>query len=285
MYRICIVTGATSGIGREIALGLARTGAELLLVGRDASRTQAAVAAIAAEARNARVTGLVADLTLQSAVRELAAQIHARCARVDVLVNNAGAIFPARALTAEGFERTWALNHLAYVALTLQLLDLLRRSSQGRVINVASGMHARGQIRFDNLQGEHSFSSWTAYSQSKLANVLFTYALARRLAGTALTANCLRPGTVASGFGSELTGLAKWSWQIVRPLMRTPAQGAEAALYLATAPEVAALSGRYWQRREQRASSPLSMDQALQEELWRVSLAQCGLAEPSLGVA
>lgn len=280
MQKRCVVTGATSGIGREIALGLARSGAELILVGRDVARTREVAQFIAAQSGNARVTGLIADLSLQSSVRDLAAQIRERFPQLDVLINNAGAIYEERSLTSEGFERSWALNHLAYFSLTLQLLGVLKASPQGRIINVASQMHARGRIRFDNLQGESGYSRWAAYSQSKLANVLFTYALARRLARTRLTANCLRPGTVASGFGSSLKGWSKALLWLLRPLMLTPVQGADTALYLATSPDVAATSGKYWFRRQRSPSSALSLDQALQEKLWRLSLEQTGLPEP-----
>ena len=281
MQKCCVVTGATSGIGREIALGLARTGAKLVLVGRDPARTEASVRELRTASGNPDLTGMVADLSLQHEVRGLAARIRAHFTALDVLVNNAGAVHDRRVLTSEGFERTWALNHLAYVTLTLELLDALQASPQGRVINIASGMHARGRIRFDNLQGESGYRRWAAYSQSKLANVLFTYALARRLAGTRLTANCVRPGAVASGFGRGLTGGSRALLWLLRPLMLKPAQGADTALYLATVAEPGAINGQYWFRRQCRTSSALSLDQALQEKLWRLSVEQCGSSVPA----
>jgi len=269
--KLCLVTGATLGIGKETALGLARKGAHLVLVGRDAARTRETAAWIAKESGNPQVDLLIADLSSQAEVRRLAAEFKHKYPRLDVLLNNAGAIFTRRETTVEGFERTWALNHLAEFLLTHLLLDTLERSAPARIVNVASTAHTRGTIDFDNLQGEKKYSGIAAYARSKLANILFTYALARRLAGKGVTANCLHPGVVATGFGHNTPGLVKTLAGLARPFMTTPEKGAETSIYLASSPDVADISGKYFAKRKPIASSKLSYDEALQERLWEVS--------------
>lgn len=196
--RIGLVTGATSGIGYETALGLAKAGARVGIVGRDAGKVDACADALRATVRGAAIDGFVADLSSQAEIRRLAAEVGATYPRLDVLVNNAGAIFDRRQTSADGFERTWALDHLGYVLLTLELLDLLRASGRpgtaSRIVNVASAAHTRGRIAFDDLQSERAYGALRAYAQAKLGNVLFTYALARRLAGVPVTVNALHPG-------------------------------------------------------------------------------------------
>jgi retinol dehydrogenase 12 len=272
--KVCLVTGATLGIGRESALGLARMGAHIVIAGRDEARTRETAAAIAAQSGNAQVDFLVADLSSQAEVRRLAREFRDRYPRLDVLLHNAGAIFTKRETTVDGFERTWALNHLAEFLLTQLLLDRLEFSAPARIVNVASRAHMSGTIDFDNLQGERKFSAIGAYSRSKLANILFTYALARRLAGKGVTANCLHPGVVGTGFGQNTPGFLKTALGLAKPFLITPEIGAATSIYLASSPDVADVSGKYFAKCAAVASSKLSGDVALQERLWEVSARQ-----------
>ncbi|WP_246731554.1 SDR family oxidoreductase [Methylocapsa sp. S129] len=269
--KLCLVTGATLGIGNATALGLARKGAHVVIVGRDAARTREAAAQLARESGNPQVDFLVADLSSQAEARRLAAEFKARYPRLDVLLNNAGAIFTQREVTVDGYERTWALNHLAEFLLTQLLRDRLEASAPARIVNVSSTAHASGTVAFDNLQGEKKYSAWSAYGQSKLANILFTYALARRLAGKGVTANCLHPGVVATGFGHNTPGFLNIVLGLARPLLMTPEKGAATSIYLASSPELADVSGKYFAKCKPIASSKLSADVALQEKLWELS--------------
>ena len=272
--RVCLVTGASSGIGLETARGLARAGARVGLVGRDPARTEAAAASIRAQGGTADV--FVADLSSQAEVRRLAAAVRERYPRLDVLVNNAGAIFGERSLTADGLERTWALDHLGYVLLTLELLDLLKASTPARIVNVASAAHTRGRIPREGEEG--TYGAMKAYSAAKLGNVLFTYALARRLAGTGVTVNALHPGVIASGFASGTGGLFGFGWRLIKPMLSSTEDGARTSLHVATAPELAHVSGRYFSRCRETASSSASRDRDLQERVWDLSLRQVGMA-------
>jgi len=274
--KICLITGATLGIGKETALGLARRGAHVAIVGRDADRTRAAADWIGREAGTKEVAFLLADLSSLAEVRGLARDFKARYSRLDVLVNNAGGIFTRREESADGFERTWALNHLSYFLLTLELLELLKASAPARIINVASTMHTGGTIDFDDLQGEKSYGGIRAYSQSKLANVLFTYALARRLKGTGVTANCLHPGGVATGFGQNTPGALQLLLRLARPFLISAEQGAATSIYLASSPDVEGISGGYFAKCKPTRSAAASHDEALQERLWALSLRQIG---------
>ena len=275
--RTALVTGATSGIGAETALGLARLGARVGIVGRDPARTAAMVARLSSET-GAEADAFVADLLEQAQVRRLAAEASARYPSLDILVNNAGAIFTERHVTADGFERTWALDHLAYVLLTHELMPRLAAAPAARIVNVASAAHTRGRIDFDDLDGARRFSAMGSYAQAKLGNVLFTYALARRLAGTRMTANAVHPGVVATGFAGNTSGWLRLAWSLIRPLLITPQKGARTPLHVATAPEVEGVSGRYFARCRPVASSALSRDEALQEKLWALSRRQVGIA-------
>ena len=278
--KTCLITGATSGIGQETAVGLARLGAQVVVVGRDADRTRATADRIGRDTGSQQVEFLLADLSSLAGVRLLARDVREKCARLDVLVNNAGAIFTRRETTIDGFERTWALNHLAYFLLTLELLDLLKANAPARIVNVASTMHNGGVIDFDNLQGEKRYGGVRAYSQSKLANILFTYALARRLKGTGVTANCLHPGGVATRFGHNRVGMIDVILRLAKPFLLTAEQGAATPIYLASSPDVAGISGEYFARCKPAGSSAASHDEALQERLWAVSLQQVGAAAP-----
>lgn len=274
--KICLITGATAGIGKETALGLACRGARVAIVGRDPDRTRATADWIRRKASTAEVSFLLADLSSQSEVRRVAREFSDRYSRLDVLVNNAGAIFARRETTVDGFERTWALNHLAYFLLTYELLELLKASAPARIVNVASTMHTGGFIDFGDLLGEKNYGGIRAYSQSKLANVLFTYALARRLEGTGVTANCLHPGGVATGFGQNTRGALKLLMKAARPFLITAEQGAATSIYLASSPDTEGTSGRYFAKCKPVRSSAASHDEALQERVWALSLRHIG---------
>lgn len=277
--RIALVTGATSGIGTETALGLARAGARVGLVGRDALRTRAAAARIRSAVPGAVVDAFVADLASQAEIRRLAAEVRALYPRLHVLVNNAGAIFDSHATTVDGIERTWALDHLAYLQLSLELLDLLKAGAPARIVNVASTAHRRGRIAFDDLGHARGYSAITVYSQAKLGNVLFSAALARRLAGTGVTSNALHPGVIASGFASGTGGWFGFGWRLIRPFLSTPEDGAATSIYLATAPEVEGVTGAYFDRCRPVQPSARGRDVDLQERVWAVSLGQLGLTD------
>jgi NAD(P)-dependent dehydrogenase (short-subunit alcohol dehydrogenase family) len=269
--KVCLLTGATTGIGRAAAEGLARTGLTLVLAGRDAARTEAAVEGVRRVSGNDRVEGLVADLSLGSEVRRLAAEFRARHRRLDVLVNNAGAIFTRREETAEGREKTLALNHLAYFLLTRELLDLLLATAPARVVNVASEAHRGTRLDFDDLDSRRRYSGLGVYGRSKLMNLLFTAELARRLEGKAVTANALHPGVVATGFGGNTPGLFRTLVRIAQPFMLSPEKGARTLVYLATSPEVEGVSGKYFYRCREMRPSPAARDPESARRLWELS--------------
>jgi NAD(P)-dependent dehydrogenase (short-subunit alcohol dehydrogenase family) len=269
--RTVLVTGATTGIGRATALGLASMGARLAITGRDRGRTEDAAREIRA-AGGGPVDLFVADLSSQAQVRRLAGEVLGCLPRIDVLVNNVGGYWHTRHVTAEGLERTFALNHLAPFLLTHLLLDRLTQSAPTRVVTVASGAQAQGRIDFDDLQGERSYSGSRAYNQSKLANVLFTYELARRLRGSAVTANALHPGMVSTSFGAEDPGLVqRLLVPFLRPFMKPPVRGAATSIHLASAPDLEQVSGRYFANSRPKKSSPRSYDEAVAARLWEVS--------------
>ena len=278
--RTCLVTGATNGIGYETALGLARRGARVVLVGRDPARLAAAEAGIRAAVPGATLDTAQADLAAQAEIRRLAAGIRAAHDRLDVLVNNAGAIFDRRAETVDGIERTWALDHLGYVLLTLELLDLMkdgaRKGLAPRIVNVASAAHTRGHVDFDDLEGRRRYGGMKAYAQAKLGNVLFTAALARRISGSGVTVNALHPGVIRSGFARNTGGLLGFGWGLIRPFLSSPEQGAATSLHVACAPELAGVSGRYFARCAEATPSREARDVDVQERVWAISLGQIG---------
>jgi retinol dehydrogenase-14 len=268
--RTVLVTGGTAGIGRATALGLARMGAHLAIIGRDRTRTEDAAGEIRA-AGGGQVDVFVADLSSQRDVRRLADEVLQRLPRIDVLVNNVGGYWHTRHVTADGLEQTVALNHLAPFLLTNVLLDRLKQSAPARVVTVASNAHAQGRIDFDD-QSERSYSGARAYNQSKLANVLFTYELARRLPATAVTANALHPGVARTSFGAEDPGGVQRRFvPFLRPFMKTPAQGAATSIHLASSPDLARVTGRYFASSRPRRSSRRSYDEAAAARLWQVS--------------
>jgi NAD(P)-dependent dehydrogenase (short-subunit alcohol dehydrogenase family) len=281
---VCLVTGATNGIGLATARGLARGGAHVIVGGRDAERTEATVRSLREETGSDRLEGAVADLSIQAGVRRLAALVVERHRRLDVLINNAGAIRRTRELTPDGIEMTWAVNHLAPFLLTNLLLGLLESSRPARVVNVASNAHENGRLDFDDLQFERRrYAIMGAYSQSKLADVLFTVELARRLEGTGVSANCLHPGFVGSNFGSQLGPAIGLFWRLLSPFVRSSEQGADTSIYLATSPEVAGVSGGYFVDRKPSPPHRLAMDLDARQRLWDVSAEMTGLTPDRQG--
>ena len=275
-----LVTGGTGGIGLATATGLAGLGARVGVVGRSADRGAVAADAVRRKVPSAQVHVFEADMSSQAQVRRLAAEVEKTYPRLDVLVNNVGGYWAHRHVTADGLEHTFALNHLAPFLLTHELRDLLVASAPARVVTVSSGAQAMGRIDLDDLQGERSYNGQRAYSQSKLANVLFTYELARRLAGTGVTATVLHPGVVRTAFGREDAGrFMRLMLPLVTPFMKSPEQGAATSIYLASSPEMAGVTGVYFADRRAKQSSKSSYDLDLARRLWEVSADLAG-AEP-----
>jgi len=268
--KICVVTGANSGIGKETALGLAQMDAHVVMVCRNAEKGKAALEDVRRESGNSQVDLLIADMSSQASVRALAKQIIAKYPRLDVLINNAGGAARERKLSADGIEMTLAANHLGPALLTLLVLDLLRASTPSRIINVSSEAQRRARLDMNDLQFERrKFNTFAAYGQSKLLMNAFTFELARRLEGTGVTANCLHPGVVATNiWGADPPFIFKMIIAVVKPFMLSSKQGAEASLYLATSPDVAQTSGQYFVKSKPAQSSPLSRDPRIAAEIW-----------------
>lgn len=280
-----LITGASSGIGRELARSLFSLGKRVVVVGRGAQRLEALVAELRAaqpdRAQAAHV--LVADLSTLAGVRQLAQAFKARFDRLDLLVNNAGGIFTTRHLTADGFEHTFALNHLAYFLLTHELLPLLRSTPDARIVSTASTAHRGGQIRLDDLNFEQRAWrwGWGAYNQSKLANILFTRSLAARLSPEEVSVSCFHPGVVGTGFLSTGNGvLARAAMGVGRPFLRTPAQGAATGLWAATEADPVQIHGAYLADARVARPSRRAQDDDVAEALWRRSAELCGVEAP-----
>ena len=270
--KLCVVTGATDGIGRVTARALAEKGAEVVLVGRNAAKGAEVCEAIHRSSGNERVRFEQADLSSQAEVRALAARLAAGGAAIDVLVNNVGAMFTRRRESADGIEMTFALNHLGYFLLTGLLLESLKAGPSGRIVNVASQAHRSGRIDLDDLQGTRRYRGMSAYCQSKLANILFTYRLAELLAGTSVTANCLHPGFVASRFGQNNGWLFAMVLKVVMRLSAIDVEaGARTSVHVATSADLAGVSGRYFDKSREAASSPASRDEETGRRLWELS--------------
>jgi NAD(P)-dependent dehydrogenase (short-subunit alcohol dehydrogenase family) len=277
--KTALVTGGSGGIGLTTALGLAAKGAQLLIVGRDPARGNAALARIRGAVADANVGFIAADLASQAEIRRLATEVTARLPCLDILVNNAGAMFGKRTLSPDGIEMTFALNHLAYYLLTRLLLPLLDAGRPARIINVASRAHEGVHLDFDDLEGANGYSSWRAYKRSKLANLYFTYELARRLPPSIVTVNALHPGFVRTDIGIARGFLPNWLWHLVKVAAVSPEKGAETSIFLAADPSVAGVTGRYFVRSQPQPSSPVSNDAASAARLWRLSARFTGLAE------
>ena len=269
--KTCVVSGASSGIGKQTALALAASGANLALICRPGTKAERAAEEIRAKSAGGSVTLFPADLSSQREIRRVAAELDAALPRIDVLVNNAGLIVGERAVTEDGIETTFAVNHLGYFLLTDLLLPKLRASAPARIVCVASDAHRSGHIDFDDLSGERGYGGWKAYCQSKLANILFTYELARRLAGSGVTANCLHPGVVGTNFANDGPIYVRVLFRLARPFLRSPANGAATSIFLATSSTVEGVTGKYFANSRARRSNAESYDEAVAKRLWAVS--------------
>jgi retinol dehydrogenase 14 len=280
--KVVLITGGSGGIGRATAISLAALGARVAITGRDQARAEAAAVDIRGATGNPEVDAFAADLSSQAEVRRLAADVLDAYPRLDVLVNNVGGSWATRHVTADGLEHTFALNHLAAFLLTNLLLDRLKASAPARIVSVSSGAQSLGKIDFEDLQGERNYSEQKAYPQSKLASVMFTYELARRLEGTGVTATVLHPGVVRTGFGAEDPGrIFKLLVPLWRPFMKTPQQGAATSIYLASSPKEEGVTGRYFANGRPQTSNKASYDAAAAARLWQVSAGLVGLAAPT----
>ena len=281
-----LITGATNGIGKQAALELAKMGAEVVIVGRDEIKTRKVSIDLKLLSGNSNIDFLVADLSSMDETRRIAAEFREKHNRLDVLLNNAGAVFSEFQTSVDGYEMTFALNHFSYYLLTNLLLDVLKSTAneQGgaRINNVSSGAHKNGALRdglrLDNLRDKSGFGGFRSYSASKLANILFTNELARRLEDTGVTVNALHPGFVNTGFGHNMQGIMGAAVRLAQRLFaRTPGQGAETLVYLASSPDVNGISGKYWEDKAQVPSSEISYDREQQKRLWEFSAAETGV--------
>lgn len=266
-----LVTGANQGIGKAAAIELARRGAKVVLVSRSETKGLAALEEVRSQAKGDAPRLLVADLASLADVRRLAASFKKEHDRLDVLLNNAGLIVPSFHTTVDGYEETFAVNHLAPFVLTRELLDLLEATPASRIVNVSSEAHRRGKMNWDDIELRQSYGAIKAYSQSKLANVLFTYELARRLNGSKVTVNCLHPGVVASGFGQTYKGAFSILVKLGKPFLLSTEAGARTSIYLASSPEVEGVTGKYFDKCKPARSNAASYDESSWTRLWEVS--------------
>ena len=285
--KICVITGSNSGIGKEAAIGLAEMGATIVMVVRNQERGEKARTEIVKQTGNDSVDVMICDLSLMSSIRHFAEEFKKRYDRLDVLINNAGASFSKREVTAEGFERNFAVNYLGPFLLTYELLDLLKSSAPSRIINVSSGLAKNGKVDLDDLQGEKHFAETKFYSSSrapaydnaKLMLMMFTYELARRLKGSGVTANVLMPGFTATNLGKNSGSLGSYiMFKMVRPMQQSAKKGAETSIYLASSDEVKDLTGKCFAKKKEVTSCPGSYDEELQKRLWNKTESMLGLA-------
>ena len=281
-----LITGASNGIGKSAALELAKMGAEIIIVGRNPQKTERVVNEIKIESGNHKIEMMIADLSSIEEIRGLASEFLAKYDSLDVLLNNAGSMFNTYQQSVDGLEMTFALNHINYFLLTNLLLDTLKKTAQekgeARIVNVSSGAHvqARKGLNLDNLYDESSFSSFGTYGDSKLANILFTYEMARQLEGTGVTVNALHPGLVATSFGHNAIGIMPFLIKIAqRFAAKTPEQGAETLVYLSSSLDVNGISGKYWDNKKAIKSSSISYDREQQTRLWEVSAEVTGIEQ------
>jgi NAD(P)-dependent dehydrogenase (short-subunit alcohol dehydrogenase family) len=283
-----LITGATAGLGQVTALELAKMGATVVGIGRSPQKCADAASSLRSASGNANIEYLVADLSVQAQVRRVAEEFKQKYPQLHVLINNAGAYYQNRHVSADGIEMTFALNHLSYFLLTQLLLDRLKASAPARIVNVSSGAHTGGKINFDDLQLKRKYGGWSAYAQSKLANVLFTYELARHLEGTGVTATALHPGFVASNFAhNNFKGAAGTAFKLLFKTITslaaiTPEEGAKTQIYLASSPQVEGVSGQYFVKQKAARSSLLSYDRAAAQRLWEISETMTGAPHTSL---
>lgn len=277
--KTCVVTGANSGIGKETSLGLAQMGARVVLVCRNAEKGQAALEDIRRDSASSQLELLIAEMSSQASVRALADQIRRKCPRLDVLINNAGAAVPKRTLSADGIEKTLAANHLGAALLTQLLLDLLKASAPSRIVNVSSEAQRRARLDMSDLQFERrKYRGFAAYGQSKALMNAFTFELARRLAGTGVTVNCLHPGVVATNiWGANPPLVFKLIIGVMKPFMLDSKRGAQTSLYLASSSEVSEVSGKYFIKCKPAESGPLSRDPAVAAEIWQYTQKMIGV--------
>jgi retinol dehydrogenase-14 len=277
-----LITGGTGGIGRATATRLAWMGARVGITGRDPGRAKRAAAEIASESGSNSVDVFVADMSSQTEVRRLADEVLAAYPRLDVLINNVGGFWSHRHLTADGLEHTFAVNHLAPFLLTSLLLERLIASAPARIVTVSSGAQSMGRIDFDDLMGERKYSGQRAYNQSKLANVMFTYELAKRLAGSGVTSTALHPGMTNTSFSAEdPSRVFAPLVMVMRPFMKRPERAADTPVYLASSPEAEGITGQYFADRASKKSNKSSYDSEATARLWRVSADLVGLTVDS----
>jgi len=276
--KICLITGATSGIGKATAVSLAQKGYKLLLVARSREKGESLQQEILGMSPSAPPELYIADLSSQSSIRTLVKTIQRNHARIDVLINNAGGIFGSHVTTVDGIELTFALNHLGYFLLSNLLLDQLKAGGNSRIVNVSSQAHRLGTRNLDDQSSGEEHSAMKSYAQSKLANLLFTYELSRRLADTPITVNALHPGSVRTNFGRELPGVGGAFFRYFDFLLRSPEKGAETVIWLASADEAAGITGKYFLDKKEIRSSQISYDVELAKRLWDVSSKMTNLA-------
>lgn len=269
-----MITGPNSGIGKATALGLAKMGAAVVMVCRDRKKAEAALNEIREESGNNSMDLFIVDLSSQASIRKLVKSYLSKYKKVDVLINNAGVYFTKRHITVDGIETTFAVNYLAPFLLTNLLLDTLKSSTPARIINVAGTYHSKGTINFDDLQGEKDYDGARAHNQSKLALVLFTYELAKKMEGTGVTVNCLHPGFVATNLvekDKDFPFFSKLLYKSIKPFFKSPEKGAETSIYLASSPEVEGITGKYFVKKKAVKSSKESYDKSIAKRLWQIS--------------
>lgn len=270
--KIVLVTGANSGMGKATCIEIAKLGAKVIMVCRDKQRGIEALEEVKEKSNNPSVELMFCDLGSIKEIKELTKEFKRKFEKLDILINNAGVILPGKHRTKDGLELQFGVNHLGHFFLTKELLDLIKKSPSGRIINVASGAHKIGRIYFEDINLDKNYTLWRAYAQSKLANILFTYELARKLKGTNVTANCLHPGAVATNMGiNRKTGFGTLITKTLKPFFQTPREGAGTAIYLATSSEVQGITGKYFYKKKPIKSSMLSYDEHLAEKLWQFS--------------